>query len=207
MKKCVIFCAGEFTELAELIGEEDIVIVADGGLQHTENLGIRPDVILGDFDSLGYIPAGAEVSPVEKNDTDAMLAIKKGLELGCDAFVIYGGLDGKRLDHTIANYQALMYLAQRGVRGWLVGRRQIVTAIEDDKVVFPPYCIGYLSVFCLGKDAQGVKISNLKYEMEDGTLTAGFPLGVSNQFIQKKATVEVKNGTLLLMWQRKNGIQ
>lgn len=207
MKKCVIFCAGEFKEPIELIGNEDIVIAADGGLEHVRLLHLVPDVILGDFDSLGYVPEGAAVFPVEKDDTDCMLAIKQGLEMGCDRFVIYGGMDGTRVDHTMANFQALLYLAERGCRGWLVGRRQIATVIRNERIELPPYCIGPLSVFCLGSDARGVDISGVQYTLENGTLTAGMPLGVSNRFIHKKARVGVADGALLLIWKTKNGLR
>ena len=206
MKTCVIFCAGDFKELATPVGADELVIAADGGLAHLQEIGLQPDIILGDFDSLGYVPEGAEVYPVEKDDTDAMLAIKKGLEAGCDRFYIYGALDGKWVDHTMANFQALQYLAERGVRGWLIGNRQIATVIHNDKIVFPPFCFQELSVFCMGSDAKGVSIRGMQYEMEDGVLSSGFPLGARNHFIQKKATVEVKDGSLLLIWRRKNGI-
>ena len=116
MKKCIIFCAGGFEALAAPIGADDVVIAADGGVAHTEKRNITPHVVLGDFDSLQYVPMGAEVHPVEKDDTDAMLAIKKGLSMGCREFVIYGGLDGDRLEHTVANFQALQYLASISVR-------------------------------------------------------------------------------------------
>ena len=206
MKTCVIFCAGEFKELCTPVEADHLLIAADGGLVHLQELGLKPDIILGDFDSLGYVPEGAEVYPVEKDDTDTMLAIKKGLALGCDRFYIYGATDGKWVDHTLANFQALQYLAEQGARGWLIGNRQIITAICNDKIVFPPICFQELSVFCMGADAKGVSIRNMKYEMEDGVLTSAFPLAARNQFIQKKATVEVKDGTLLLIWRRKNGI-
>ena len=117
MKTCIIFCAAEFDELAAPIGPEDCILAADGGLQHLEQMGLRPNGIIGDFDSLGYVPEGAEVFPVEKDDTDAMLAAKKGLELGFRAFLFYGSLDGPRLDHTVANFQTLQYLADRGATG------------------------------------------------------------------------------------------
>jgi len=78
--------------------------------------------------------------------------------------------------------------------------------IQNSQLVFPPYFTSHLSVFCLGPDATGVNIKGLRYELENGTLSAGFPLGVSNAFIQKKATVSVENGTLLLMWKQVNGI-
>lgn len=122
MKECVIFCAAGFDGLAVPLTEEDYLIAADGGLKHMESLGVTPNAIIGDFDSLNYIPTGAEVFPVEKDDTDSMLAVKLGLSKGYDRFLLYGGLDGVRLDHTVANYQALQYLADRDARGILIGR-------------------------------------------------------------------------------------
>ena len=206
MKKCVIFCAGDFKEPIELIRDEDVLIAADGGLVYAQMLGLVPNVILGDFDSLGYVPQGAEVYPVEKDDTDCMLAIKKGFDLGCDTFIIYGGMDGDRVDHTVANFQALHYIAQRGGTGILVGNRQIATVLRNGSMQFPPCFVQYLSIFCMGGDAKGVTIRGMQYEMEDGTLTADMPLGVSNCFIRKKATISVRDGALLLIWKQGNGL-
>ena len=79
---CVIFCAAEFDALARPLEKDDYILAADGGLKHTRKLGIEPNEIIGDFDSLGFTPPGAEVFPVEKDDTDAMLAVRRGLELG-----------------------------------------------------------------------------------------------------------------------------
>lgn len=206
MKKCVIFCAGGFDALAEPITKEDVIIAADGGVRHTAALGITPQILLGDFDSLGYVPKGAELYPVEKDDTDAMLAIKRGLALGCTEFILYGSLDGDRLEHTVANFQALQYLSDRGVKGTLVGLHQIVTMVKSDILRFPAHFEGYVSVFCMGQDATGVSIENLHYNVENTTLTAGFPLGVSNRFVGKEGRISVKNGSLLLIWERKNGL-
>lgn len=206
MNPCVIFCAGEFTGLSRPISAGDIVIAADGGLRHTQRLGLRPDILLGDFDSLGYIPAAAEIHPVEKDDTDSMLAIKKGLALGCDTFYLYGALDGTRVDHTVANFQSLQYLSQRGARGYLIGCRQIATAITDGRIDFPAAWEGYLSVFCMGADAAGVHIRGAKYELDNAVLSSGFPLGVSNRFEGREVAVSVASGTLLLIWDRENGI-
>ena len=202
MKNCVIFCAGGFARLAEPLEKTDFIIAADGGLEHTRALGVQPDVILGDFDSLGYVPSEAKVYPAEKDDTDAMLAIRLGLEQGCDRFVIYGGLDGARVDHTVANFQALQFLADRNARGYLMGLKQVATVIEKDTITFPESSRGYVSVFCSGAEATGVTIRGLKYELTEATLQGGLPLGVSNQFMGKKAEISVKNGSLLVIWQR-----
>ena len=205
MKTCIIFCAAGFDALVRKIEKDDYVIAADGGLVHARKLGIRPHRILGDFDSLGYAPDGANVFPVEKDDTDAMLAVRQGLELGYREFVLYGSLDGPRLDHTVANFQTLQYLADHDAAGYLVGERCLVTVVKNGSLRFPPTAEGTVSVFCLGKDAEGVTLEGLHYPLKNGTLTSGFPLGVSNHFTGKAATITVENGSLLVLWDRKNG--
>ena len=200
MGHCVIFCAGGFTGLAQPMEEGDFIIAADGGLRHTEALGICPDAVLGDFDSLGYVPEGAQVFPVEKDDTDAMLAVRLGLEKGFDRFLIYGGLDGPRLDHTVANLQTLCYLAHHGAQGQLVGKDYTVTAVNRGTLTFSERSRGGISLFCFGEPAC-VSIEGLKYELDKGILESSFPLGVSNRFMGRNATVTVHSGTVVAMWE------
>lgn len=205
MENCIIFCAADFERTVEDIRETDFVIAADGGLRHTEKLGIVPNEVIGDFDSLGFTPEGANVFPVEKDDTDAMLAVRRGLALGFRSFVIYGSLDGPRLDHTVANFQTLQFLADHGAVGYLAGTRFLVTVVKNGSITFPAGKRGTVSVFCLGPDARGVDIGGLYYPLENGTLTAGFPLGVSNHFTGKEARISVKDGSLLVIWDLENG--
>ena len=205
MSKCVIFCAAEFDSLAAPLETGDYLLAADGGLAHLQKMGLKPNGIIGDFDSLGFVPTGAEVFPVEKDDTDAMLAVRKGLELGFREFLLYGSLDGPRLDHTIANFQTLQFLADRGARGYLVGRDYIITVMRSETLFFPETATGILSLFCLGPDAKGVTLRGLHYPLENGTLTSGFPLGVSNHFTGRPASITVEDGSLLVLWDRKNG--
>lgn len=206
MGKCIIFCAAGFDGLIAPIGQEDFVIAADGGLTHTQTLGITPDAILGDFDSLGYIPDDSRVFPVEKDDTDMMLAIRLGLERGFREFLLYGAMDGPRLDHTVANFQSLSYLCQQGAYGWLIGKDYIVTCLKNGCLRFSAEATGIFSMFCLGETARGITLKGLHYPLENGELSPHFPLGVSNHFTGHNASVEVKNGTLLCMWDRSNGI-
>ena len=206
MGKCILFCAAEFDSLLEPVQPDDYVIAADGGVRHTEKLHITPNEILGDFDSLGYAPAGAAVFPVEKDDTDAMLAVRRGLELGYREFLLYGSLDGPRLDHTVANFQTLQFLADHGASGILAGNTMLVTVVKNGKLSFPAGCSGTVSVFCTGADAHGVTLKGLHYPLEKGTLTAGFPLGVSNHFTGKPAEISVEDGSLLVLWQRSDGL-
>lgn len=200
MKTCVIFSAGEFDRLAEPVTAEDYIIAADGGWLHPEKLGLRPHEVLGDFDSLGCIPPHARVFPVEKDDTDTMLAVRRGLELGYRRFVIYGGMDGPRIDHTLANFQTLQFLAQRGATGYLVGKTYTATVVREETVRFPSGAQGVLSLFCMGPDARGVTLRGLKYPLEKGCLTGSFPLGVSNRFMGEEACITVEEGSLLMLW-------
>ena len=202
MNDCVIFCGGDFDRLHKPLAPDSFVIAADKGLEYVRTLGLRADLILGDFDSLGFVPEGAEVFPVEKDDTDAMLAVRKGLAAGCRNFTLYGALDGSRVDHTVANFQLLAFLADRGARGSLLGLTQCATVIKNGKIVFPGEYRGIFSVFCLGADAEGVSIRGGQYEVEQVRLSSGFPLGVSNHFIGKDVEISVENGRLLIIWDR-----
>ena len=205
MKQCVIFCAAEFDGLLGPIPQDALVIAADGGVRHTQALGLTADIILGDFDSLGYVPADSRVYPVEKDDTDAMLAVRVGLERGCGRFLFYGAMDGPRLDHTVANFQTLAYLSTHGARGWLIGRDYIATVLREEEIAFSGEAAGILSLFCLGASAE-VSIEGLKYGLDRGTLTPDFPLGVSNHFEGRPARITVHSGLVLALWDRENGL-
>ena len=206
MASCLIFCAAAFDGLLRPAAPDDYIIAADGGYAHVKALALEPDCILGDFDSLGFVPDSARVFPVEKDDTDAMLAVRRGLELGYAEFLLYGSLDGPRLDHTVANFQTLQFLADHGAAGYLIGKDYIVTVVKNGQLRFPETATGIVSVFCMGADARGVTLTGLQYGLENGTLSAGFPLGVSNHFMGRAATVEVTDGSLLVLWDRANGL-
>lgn len=197
---CYIFGAGEMTALHRGPQPGDYVIAADGGWNACGDAGIVPDLLLGDFDSLADLPSGVTVErhPVEKDDTDMMLAIKRGLALGHREFYLYGGMGGRRTDHTIANLQALLYLANRGAQGWLYGQGEVYTAVCNSSTVYPARERGILSVFCLGAAARGVTIRGAQYEVTDAVLTADFPLGVSNHFAGKEVEISVCDGSLLI---------
>lgn len=202
MKKiCYIVGAGDGAGIAIDKQPCDLVIAADGGFAHLQTLGIVPDVAVGDFDSLCYVPDCAEViaHPPEKDDTDTALAIDVGRERGYDNFIIFGGLGG-RIEHSMANIQSIAALGELGCRAWLWGEDTAVTVIKDTAVHFSEREKGYLSVFSHGDVAQGVCLENLKYEVDKVDLLCTYGIGVSNEFIGKIAEVSVENGMLLLIW-------
>lgn len=198
---CYIFGAGDFSGCSIEKTEQDIVIAADGGYDYIIQLGLTADMLLGDFDSLTEtdLPADRIVYPSEKDDTDMLLAIKYGLDLGYTQFRIYGGLGG-RLDHTIANIQALTFLNEHGATGILYGEQYAVTTVQNGSISLPAKEDGYISVFCLSDTAKSVTISGLKYPLQHSRLSRTFPLGVSNEFIGKPVHINVKKGTLGILW-------
>ena len=113
---CIIFGAGSYYGLTRRPEPGDYIIAADGGWQYCKQEGIVPDLLLGDFDSLAVVPDFAHIHrvPVEKDDSDMMLAIKDGLSHGQIEFHLYGGMGGVRSDHTLANIQSLLYLTCHG---------------------------------------------------------------------------------------------
>jgi len=199
---CYIAAAGETPCEPFSPAPGDLTIASDGGYSALTALGITPDLAVGDFDSLGAPPEGVEVMrhPKMKDDTDTMLAIQAGMDRGFDTFVIYGGLGG-RLDHSLANIQALTHIAHRGGRGFLVGGGQNITVIADGDIRFAGGHSGTVSVFALGGEARGVDLTGLLYPLENAVIVPDRPLGVSNEFTGGAASVAVCRGTLLVMWQ------
>ncbi len=204
-KTCWIVGAGEFCAPLFTPFEGDYVIAADGGYAELQKLGVRIDMVLGDFDSLGHRPQHENLkifTPV-KDDTDMTLAAKEGLKLGFRRFILTGGTGG-RLAHTIANLQTLMYLSKCGAQAFLCGRTETATALTDGEMIFSNLYSGYLSLFCLSEKAEGVTLRGLKYQLTDGSLESSIPLGVSNEFTGEPATVRVKSGTIILLWKTQN---
>lgn len=186
-------------------GPNDYVIAADRGFDSLLAYGVMPDLAVGDFDSLGHRPSHPNVIqlPEEKDDTDMVFAVRKGLELGYRRFILLGGVGG-RLEHTLGNLQLLDWLAGHGAQGFLAGEKTVATCIRDGgSITFPSTMSGYLSVFCNSGTAEGVTLSNLKYPLDDSEFSGSFPLGVSNQFLDVPAQVSVRRGSLLLIWEDK----
>lgn len=202
-KICYIVCAGEKCRLGFSAKEDDLVIAADGGLSYLEGENIKPDIIIGDFDSLGYKPEGKNVIKLNtcKDETDTFSCVEKGMSLGYDFFKIYCATGG-RIDHTVANLQLLSYIAKNGRRGEIYSEDSVLTAVKNGELRLEERQSGYISVFSLSDESRGVCIENLKYTVSNATLTSTFPIGTSNEFIGKPARISVEDGTLLIVFPR-----
>ena len=206
--RCIVIGAGDLTVGNIRVLEDDLVIAVDGGLNYCPVLELEPDLILGDFDSVGeeqkeallelqrQIPDRIISLKPEKDDTDMLAALKLGLEYGYTNFNIYAATGG-RLEHTIANIQCLLYLKNHDAVGYIMDGNGMIFVMQNEEVRFKDTLEGYLSIFALGKSAKGVTIKGMKYELNQETLTNDFPIGISNEFIGKEALVRVEDGELV----------
>lgn len=197
---CYVVGAGECRKIDFKPSKDDLVIAADGGLRYLNEFGINPDIIIGDFDSLGESPQGENVYRLkpEKDITDMDAAVSIGEKKGYREFKLYGALGG-RIDHSIANIQLISSLANRNVKAEIYGSDAYITAIHNGTVEFDLKQKGYISVFSHSDVCTGVSIEGLKYELNDAELKNIFPLGVSNEFTDKPSKITVKNGTLVIV--------
>ena len=138
--------------------------------------------------------------PPEKDDTDTMLAVKQALSVGAEEIQIYGGLGG-RFDHSIANVQTLRYLSEHGAVGSLCDAQNWMTVQTAGTVRQYPRRDGwYFSLLSLSDTCTGVTITGAKYCLQNGTLHANFPLGISNEIVAEQAEISLQTGTLLVLY-------
>ena len=203
-KTCALVAASDFNSrhFVERLSRcaFDFIIAVDGGYAHLEGVGCTPDVVIGDFDSLGFVPAGKVVieHPTHKDASDLELALNYAAERGFSRVVVYGALGG-RLDHTVANLQMCARFAEQGMDVRLVGADCVADILAGPgSLDLPARETGTVSVFSAVGASRGVSIAGLEYPLQNATLTNRTTLGLSNEFVGLPATISVEEGTLLV---------
>jgi thiamine pyrophosphokinase len=204
---CVLVAGGDF--YGEIPNKYDFLIAVDGGKKYCDTLGLKPDLIVGDFDSLGYIPESDNIITLnkDKDESDTFFAVSYAVDKNFDEIHIFGATGG-RFSHTFANIQTLNYCSEKNIKNFIYDKEEILTVISskntDKKLFFDENRRGYISVFSLNSESF-VNVKGLKYELENATLTGTFPLGLSNEFIGKNAEIEVIDGTVLVVYAMNGG--
>ena len=199
--RAVIISGGAMTDYAylrQVVRPDDMVIAADSGYRHAERLGLRPCVLVGDFDSLDELPQGIETYrvPREKNHTDTELALEWAREHGAREFLFLGAT-GTRMDHTLTNILLLVRLLECGERGEVIDEHNHVWITDSEtEIIGEPG--GFLSLIPLTA-CTGVTTRGLAYPLFDATLEVGYGLGVSNVILESPANVSLCTGKLLVM--------
>lgn len=199
-KVCAIISGGEPAPFTG-IERADFVIACDKGLEYATAAGIRPDLIIGDFDSYsGALPENVPVRrlKVEKDDTDTMSAVRYALGQDFAEVVIYCALGG-RLDHLFANIQTMAFVVNGGADARIVGKNEDIFAFTGKSVTFPKREGYSLSVFALSGKCENVSISGVKYRLENAVIESSFPIGTSNQWLGDAAEISVGKGVIMVM--------
>lgn len=200
MKSCLIVSGGAFAPLPEDLPAPGLVIACDRGWQYAERLGVTPDRIVGDFDSAAAPRTDAPVErlPTRKDDTDTMYAARRAMELGWRSIAICCAFGG-RLDHTLANIQTAAWIVAHGGEAQLLGADERAFVFTGGTRRFPRRPLRSLSLFALTDECEGVTLRGTKFDCEGVTLSAAFPLGVSNVWTAEAAEVAVKSGILMVL--------
>lgn len=201
MNNCVIISGGKISKKDLSIDESDFVIAADSGYRFAKENNIKVDLVVGDFDSLHYVPKEIEVKKLNviKDDTDTFSAVKEGIARGYKSFIFFGAL-GKREEHSLANISILIYLKNRGFAGKIIHNKKKYIILKDESITLPCKKKGFISIFSISEKSEGVTLENLKYELINNTITNEFALGIDNEYVNLAPTITVKHGTILVIY-------
>lgn len=225
---CYVFGAAPVMDLSWIEARlhkkpEDLLICADGGYHLAVRLGLTPDWLVGDFDSISEHLGGQNLDvPAErilrfdpqKDDTDLALSLAQGRMLGYTDFVIYGATGG-RFDHDVGMVQLLCgMVSDPDLTVRVEGEYSTYFCLKNNSVTLqnfdamPPHRElvarenrrrRTFSVFSLDPESTHVSITGAVYELVKASLFYDRPLGISNQIAEDTATIEVGNGTLLIV--------
>ncbi len=202
-RRCVIIGGGDCSTeiLKKNILTDDFIICADGGFDIANECGIKPDLLIGDFDSIKAIPENVTkiTLPVEKDITDTVAAFNEGVELGFKSFVLFGGTGG-RFEHTFANISLMAKASKSGFAFEIIDDKHIFRSITNSSIKIKQKPNQQVSVFAYGDRAFGVTLNGFHYSLFDYTLDPfNGALGTSNDIVEDYGEISVQNGTLIIV--------
>ncbi|EOD01323.1 thiamine diphosphokinase [Caldisalinibacter kiritimatiensis] len=209
--KALIISSGNIKDtkiLVELHKQVDLTICADGGSAYAIKANIEPDIVIGDLDSIdkGTLKVIENNNikifkyPTKKDMTDTELAIEYAIEKGVNE-IIFTGVTGNRLDHTLSNIMLLYKLLKIGVKGKIIDSNNEIY-ITDNSLNLQRQNGTYVSIIPLVNDLQGVTLKGFEYETENIDIKIGSTLGISNEIKDKKGSINIKNGVALVIKSR-----
>ncbi len=208
MRNAIIFFNGDLSNLSQAknyINKTDYIICADGGTRHALELNLKPNVIIGDFDSLSpelqKNLSGGDIEWVryntEKDQTDSELAIEFAIEKGFKTIILFG-VFGTRLDHLLTNILSLERFNKQGIDITIIeGTKEIKMINKNLKLLGK---IGDLvSLIPIKKDAKKITTKGLKYKLVNEDLLFGYSRGISNVFTNTTVEISLTEGSLLVI--------
>ena len=205
--RAFIYTGGKIEPKAiiEAPDKDDLIIAADSGYKNAKLMGVKPHILLGDFDSLpreelNEAAEGAQVItvPAEKDFTDTQLAVNTALKKGATEIVIIGGVDG-RLDHTLSNLAIIENLKSLGARGHITDGKNRMRYLENDSIIILRSGFKYFSLIAKGEKVKGVSAEGCKYPLKNAVLSEKNQYAISNEIEGNCAFISVKKGKLLII--------
>lgn len=205
-KRAFIYAAGDYSyEDISLyyrikLNDDDLIICADGGYNLATEVGVTPNVVIGDMDSVsGNIPESIKTYryPCKKDKTDLHICVDFALQNGCNEIILLGAL-GKRLSHTMGSIMVLEYIYNNGATGIIFTHNTKIMLVSDH-VQIKKENYNSLSIIPLTCIAEGVTTTGLKYPLSNYDLKRQDNLGISNEFDGDIATISVKKGLLVVI--------
>lgn len=210
MKTCIFLNGSiyDYEDIKQKIESEnyDNIICADGGANHVYKMGLTPGYIIGDLDSVDpqiveyYKEKGVEFKkfPEKKDETDSELCIILAEMLGSKEVDLYAALGG-RIDHTLANVKLLDYMRRKGITPRIITEDEILYLVHNGSLNVKGNKGDTLSVIPIRGDAAGITLYNLEYPLNNFTMDYAQPIGISNVMLGDECTVEVKNGSAIVV--------
>jgi len=190
--------------------ENCLIICCDGGVRHVQYSGMKPDVIIGDMDSIdpallaSYSTSGIKIikHPANKDFTDTELALDYALDLNPEVIFIWGALGG-RIDHALANVFLLCRGQEKGIRTCLIDEYGEAFVLEKE-TSFTNEIGKTVSLIALSSEVTGINLTGFLYPLKDGTLAMGASRGISNVIADVRAGISIRQGRLLVIkyWQK-----
>lgn len=184
----------------------DYIIAVDKGLEVLNRVNLFPNYIIGDFDSISkgtldqYNSDNIKIIKLnpEKDYSDTHMALKLAIELKSNEVYILGAL-GKRMDHAIANIHVMKEALDNDIKCKIVDTNNEIELITigENKVEKSVY--KYVSLIPLTTQVKGITLSGFKYPLENAVLSIGHSIGVSNEIVDKKATIVIKEGIFIMI--------
>ena len=185
-RRCVILAPLLTQEdaAALALSEDDLILCADGGYDAAARCGIRPHLVIGDFDSMPEDRLPENVRrvrlPVHKDDTDTAVCLREGRRQGCKRFVLAGCVGG-RLGHTLSNLQCLYDCALLGEKAEMIGAGNRARILLPGTYALEVPEGDFLSLLAWTPEVKGVCLTGCEWNLENAVLTSRCPLGVSNR--------------------------
>jgi thiamine pyrophosphokinase len=203
-KNCLIISGGEYYIPQDWMkGSYDLIIACDRGYEYAKKAGIKPDVILGDYDSAGSRPEEGAAPVIltyisDKDDTDTMLAVKYALDKDITDIDICCALGG-RFDHTYGNIMSGSLAAEHGCVSRIYGGDTHIWIFKDSHIQIPRMEGWSLSCFSISDRTCGISIKGTKFEVDDVELNNATTLGNSNNWSKDVADISCKAGTMMVV--------